>query len=292
MLMLPPEAIPFRSHAAAWQDALPVGNGRTGLLMFGGLAEEQLILNHAACWLPLEPRRSDQESLADVLPEVRRLIRDGQPRAAELLWLERCRSADMRYVGTDSCHPAGCLRITTTGLGDSLGFRRWLDPRHGEVGATWQQPGVGTWQRRTWVDRHDDIAVWQQTAPHPVSLTVRLDDAAARAAEAWIASTYPGIDPEGWQGTTVLVRDLVTITTGTDGDISWLRGTYRHGRGGWIAAVRLPGGQWEKTKVRTENVENLQATTAPKKQHQLFVGASRCLGCTELGPVVRPSAPF
>lgn len=60
-----------------------------------------------------------------------------------------------------------------------------------------------------------------------------------------IASTYPGLDEEGWRGHTVPVRDLVTIERWHEGDTAWLRGSYRHGPGGWLVTVRCPGLSWE-----------------------------------------------
>jgi hypothetical protein len=59
--------INFRSHAHSWQDALPVGNGRSGLLFFGGLAEERLIVNHNSCWLPREQRVDPDDNLGSFL---------------------------------------------------------------------------------------------------------------------------------------------------------------------------------------------------------------------------------
>jgi alpha-L-fucosidase 2 len=83
--MVADSPITFRSHPRSWQDALPLGNGRSSLLCFGGIAEEHLILGHGACWLPCEPRRGVEPSFADLLPEVRRLIRSGKPQVAERL---------------------------------------------------------------------------------------------------------------------------------------------------------------------------------------------------------------
>lgn len=251
------QPLTFRSHPRAWQDALPVGNGRSGVLMFGGLAEDRLIVNHGSCWLPLEARRPRPPDLVDGLPAIRQLIRDGQPREAETNWLLRCREAGIRYVGTDSCHPAASLRVACADLGEPVGYRRWLDPKRGMAGSYWRDGDASAsaggdetaassgWQRQTWVERTLDVAVWQQQSPRPVALTVRLDDADVATAEAWIASTYPGIDPEGWAGTSVPVSDLVTITQHDDGELSWLRGRYQHGPGGWVVAVLAPGAHWQ-----------------------------------------------
>ncbi len=40
----------YRQPAANWNQALPVGNGRIGAMVFGGVEEEQLQLNEAFLW--------------------------------------------------------------------------------------------------------------------------------------------------------------------------------------------------------------------------------------------------
>ncbi len=240
----------FRSHARSWQDALPLGNGRSGMLLFGGLACERLILCHSGCWLPLERRSPPPEDLSDVLAEIRELLWEGKPREAELRWLTRCKNAGMRFVGTDSCHPAAGIRIQLGGLADSCGYRRHLDPRQGIAGVTWTEPGAGLWQRRAWVDRSENLMFWEQEGPHPLHLHLTLDRVNAENEQVWIASTYPGLDPEGWQGHRVPVVDLVNIRTGQERECLWLQGHYLHGPGGWCAAVRFPGAQLEQDSLQ------------------------------------------
>lgn len=40
----------YRRPAAAWIEALPVGNGRLGAMVFGGTQQERLQLNEATVW--------------------------------------------------------------------------------------------------------------------------------------------------------------------------------------------------------------------------------------------------
>jgi len=256
--------IHFRSHALAWQDALPLGNGLSSLLFFGGIAQERLILGHGACWLPREERRPLTCSLANELPTIRSLLRGAEPQEAERAWLKRCKAAGIRYVGTDSCHPAAGVRIALSDPGEALGYRRWLDPQSGLAGAFWHEATGQRWQRQTWVDREQDLVVWQQSAPRPLVLKVTLDDVQMDHETAWIASTIPGIDAEGWAGHTVPVRDLVQIERWYDGDTAWLKGTYRHGPGGWLVALCVPGATWIKGI----------AETPARQYHQLVAAIS------------------
>ena len=40
----------YRKPAAEWNEALPIGNGRLGAMIFGGTAEEKLQLNEDSVW--------------------------------------------------------------------------------------------------------------------------------------------------------------------------------------------------------------------------------------------------
>lgn len=46
----PPLVLRYERPAASWTEALPVGNGRLGAMVFGGAAEERLQLNEATVW--------------------------------------------------------------------------------------------------------------------------------------------------------------------------------------------------------------------------------------------------
>src|SRR5512147_897016 len=61
----------YRQPAASWNQALPVGNGRLGAMMFGGIEEEHLQLNEETLWTggPYDPV---VKGAAAALPEIRR----------------------------------------------------------------------------------------------------------------------------------------------------------------------------------------------------------------------------
>jgi alpha-L-fucosidase 2 len=67
----------YRRPAKEWTEALPVGNGRLGAMVFGQIQQERLQLNEDTLWAggPYDP--VNPEALA-ALPEVRRLIFDGK----------------------------------------------------------------------------------------------------------------------------------------------------------------------------------------------------------------------
>lgn len=63
----------YRRPAGVWEEALPVGNGRLGAMIFGGVADERIQLNESTLWdgYPLNPNNPEAFK---ALPEVRRLL--------------------------------------------------------------------------------------------------------------------------------------------------------------------------------------------------------------------------
>ena len=74
----------YRQPAARWAEALPVGNGRLGGMVFGRETEEIIQLNEDSVWSGKHLDRINPDA-ADYLPQIRRLIRSGNLSEAERL---------------------------------------------------------------------------------------------------------------------------------------------------------------------------------------------------------------
>lgn len=63
----------YRRPAEVWEEALPLGNGKLGAMIFGGVADERLQLNDNTLWdgYPLNPNNPEG---AKALPEIQRLL--------------------------------------------------------------------------------------------------------------------------------------------------------------------------------------------------------------------------
>src|SRR6476659_6679737 len=70
--------------AVRWEEALPVGNGRLGAMVFGQPANERLQLNEGTLWAggPYDPVNPQAK---DALPEARQLVFEGKYREASQL---------------------------------------------------------------------------------------------------------------------------------------------------------------------------------------------------------------
>src|SRR5206468_8033168 len=78
------ELLWYRAPAANWNEALPVGNGRLGAMVFGRVVDERLQLNEDSVWAGEKLDRVNPEAAAS-LPEIRRLLLEGKPAEAEAI---------------------------------------------------------------------------------------------------------------------------------------------------------------------------------------------------------------
>src|SRR5689334_2875296 len=81
----PPEStIWFDTSATNFTESTPLGNGRLGAMMFGGVNEERIILNESSVWSGSR-QDADRPDAYKVLPEIRKLLLEGQNPEAEAL---------------------------------------------------------------------------------------------------------------------------------------------------------------------------------------------------------------
>ncbi|PYT18429.1 MAG: alpha-L-fucosidase [Acidobacteria bacterium] len=77
-------ALWYRQPATKWTEALPIGNGQLGAMVFGGVESERIQLNEGSVWAG-EKRDRNNPSAARAIPEVRRLLFAGKPTEAEAI---------------------------------------------------------------------------------------------------------------------------------------------------------------------------------------------------------------
>ncbi|MBC7784065.1 MAG: glycoside hydrolase family 95 protein [Burkholderiales bacterium] len=98
----------YKKPADVWTEALPVGNGRLGAMVFGGVDSERLQLNEATLWSGA-PREWNNPGAKFVLPQVREAIIAGDfIKAGEL-----CKKMQGPY--NQSYQPLGDLTLSLTG---------------------------------------------------------------------------------------------------------------------------------------------------------------------------------
>ncbi len=162
----------YTQAAAEWNEALPLGNGRLGAMLFGGVEEELLQLNEDTLWagVPCDYNVPDAHRH---LGEIRRLLLAGREAEATAL-------ADREFMGRPkfqhAYQPLGDLRITFAGRGEVQGYRRELDLATGIAKVAYQQDGVA-YARKCFVSAPDQVIVMHLTAGAPMSFEVKLTTA-------------------------------------------------------------------------------------------------------------------
>ena len=74
----------YQQPAVKWTDALPIGNGRLGAMVFAGVEEDRIQFNEETLWTG-EPRNHNHPGAASYLPQLRRLLAEGKQEEAEKL---------------------------------------------------------------------------------------------------------------------------------------------------------------------------------------------------------------
>lgn len=77
-------ALWYNKAAEKWTDALPIGNGRLGAMIFAGTAVDHIQFNEETVWTG-KPRDYNRKGAYQYLPEIRKLLFEGKQAAAEAL---------------------------------------------------------------------------------------------------------------------------------------------------------------------------------------------------------------
>jgi len=78
----------YKEPAKVWTDALPIGNGRLGAMLFSGVTIDHIQFNEETLWTG-EPRNYNRPDAAIYLPEIRKLLTEGKQQEAEALAQEK-----------------------------------------------------------------------------------------------------------------------------------------------------------------------------------------------------------
>ena len=129
---LPARAVPaphaalalwYHQPATEWTQALPIGNGRLGAMVFGGISQERLQLNESTLWAG-QPYDPVNPQALTMLPKVRELIFAGKIAEAEALANQTLMARPLTQMPYQTL---GDLILDFPGLGDASAYRRDLD---------------------------------------------------------------------------------------------------------------------------------------------------------------------
>ncbi|NQX67909.1 glycoside hydrolase N-terminal domain-containing protein [Paenibacillus alba] len=157
----------YRQPAGQWSDALPIGNGRLGGMIFGSVAEEKIQLNEDSIWYG-GPKEGENPDAPQYLPEIRKLLFDGDVQKATYLARMALFSSPKYY---NPYQPLGEMKLFFSGLqGEVHSYHRELDLQTG-VARTTFKVGDTSYSRELFSSYPDQIMSIHLTCSKPGGLT-------------------------------------------------------------------------------------------------------------------------
>lgn len=174
MALVNEEMMKFRDRlwygqpAELWEEALPIGNGRIGGMVYGGAAVERIALNEDTLWSGC-PRDTNNYDALRHLGKVRTLISNGRYEEAEQL-IER----NMLGRRTESYQPLGDLCIYQDLSKDAItDYERLLDLDTGIASVQYRYKGA-RYSREVFVSVPDQVLIMRLEGEEEMDITVRL----------------------------------------------------------------------------------------------------------------------
>jgi alpha-L-fucosidase 2 len=159
----------YDEPASKWVEALPVGNGRLGAMVFGVPGDELIQLNENTIWAG-SPNNNDNPEALEALPAIRQMIFEGKYNEAQDLVNARViskKSHGMPY------QTAGNLRLKFDGHDDFTAFYRDLDIERA-VATTTYKVGEVNYKREVFSSFSDGVIVIRLTADKPGSIAFKM----------------------------------------------------------------------------------------------------------------------
>jgi alpha-L-fucosidase 2 len=171
----------FSPETSVWMDApaknftesSPMGNGRLGAMMFGGVDEERIVLNESSLWSGSR-QDADRPEAYKVLPEIRRLLLEGKNPEAEALVNSNftCRGPGSGGAQYGCFQVLGNLHLQFPGDTNAAveNYRRELDLSDAVTRMTFTRAGVA-FTRELFVSAPDQVIILRLTASRPGQIT-------------------------------------------------------------------------------------------------------------------------
>lgn len=156
----------YDSPAQHWEEALPLGNGRLGAMVYGDPVNEEIQLNEETVSAG-SPYKNYNSEAKEALPAIRKLIFDGNYAEAQLMAGEKILSKNgfgMPY------QTVGSLRLHFQGQENHTDYRRELDIDKALAITTYRVNGV-EYKRETFTSFTDQLVIVRLTASKPGMLT-------------------------------------------------------------------------------------------------------------------------
>jgi alpha-L-fucosidase 2 len=149
-----------------WENALPIGNGFLGSMVYGNVPNETLQLNENTVWSG-GPNRNDNPKALEALTEIRKLIWEGNHKEAEKLANEAIIS---KKSHGQMFQPVGNLELSFVGHQNYQNYYRELDIEKAISKTTYEVDGV-TYTRETFASFGDRVIMMRISASKPSKIS-------------------------------------------------------------------------------------------------------------------------
>ena len=188
----------YDSPAQVWEEALPVGNGRLGAMVFGRFSEERIQLNEETYWSG-GPYSTVVEGGHEKLPEIQRLLFEGKPLEAHKLfgrYLMGYPVEQQKYQSLANLY----LFFPDEDEDNISGYKRWLDLETGITCVEYTKEGI-MYRREVLSSAPDQVILVHITASKPGSISFRAELRGCRnQAHSNYATDYFRMDGAGKDG--------------------------------------------------------------------------------------------
>lgn len=154
----------YDTPAEVWEEALPLGNGRIGAMVFGNPLNELYQLNEESLWSG-KPGNWNNPEAVKALPEIRKAINEGNYDKAAQLWKEHAQGPyTARYL------PMADLHLSMRNEGEVSDFYRDLNIGNATATVRYKQNGV-VYTRTSFISYPDQVMVVNLKADKPKALS-------------------------------------------------------------------------------------------------------------------------
>ncbi len=160
----------YKQSAQKWVEALPVGNGRMGAMVFGKVYQERIQLNEESLWAGERYNMNNPNALRD-LPKIRKLIFEKKIKDAYRLGNKSLLGTPKRFR---SHQTLGDLFIQFDSTAEFLDYKRELDLPSGINRTTYKIKGI-SFSREVFVSAPDNIVVVHLSADKKGSINAAIN---------------------------------------------------------------------------------------------------------------------
>ena len=173
----------FNQPATTWNEAIPIGNGTLGGMVYGGIESDTIKINEETLWSG-GPRDLQNYDAINHLPKIRQLLLDGKTKKAEKLI-----NKTMLGEYNESYMPMGDLVINSNPNGKAENYTRQLDLENGLVTVDYSIENI-QYKKEVFASFPDKTIVVKLGRKRKPSKVIRMDGTVTRPFSFLVTMSY------------------------------------------------------------------------------------------------------